>query len=120
PRDWSEIDLRRLAPEAVLSFRTSASVYALFVVTVPVLVMLAFVATMHLEGTAGSVGVSVWVSFNALLIASCLAVTAITTVALVAVLHVIRVLRVEVSYRRALTTLATVIGLCSAMGALAG
>src|SRR5699024_11469435 len=31
-----------------------------------------------------------------------------------------RVLRVEVSYRRALTTLATVIGLCSAMGALAG
>lgn len=120
PRDWSEIDLRRLAPEAVLSFRTSASVYALFVVTVPVLVMLAFVATMHLEGTAGSVGVSVWVSFNALLIASCLAVTAITTVALVAVFHVIRVLRVEVSYRRALTTLATVIGLCSAMGALAG
>lgn len=120
PRDWSEIDLRRLAPDALLSFRTSASIYALLVVTIPLLAMLALITTMHLEGTEESAVLSVWVSFNALLVASCLAVTAMLTVALVAVLHVIRVLRVEVSYRRALTKLAAVIGLFSAMGVLAG
>jgi len=120
PRDWSEIDLRRLAPEAVLSFRTSASVYVLLVATVTVLMMLALVAMMHLEETAGSVGISVWVSFNALVAASCLAATAMATVVMIALLHIVRVLRFEVSYRRALTSLAAVIGVCSAVGVLAG